>query len=177
MPVKPANVPSFGARSGGVGSFASADATSPSAMADDGNAACSLPDAILTPSGAVSAARSRSIDHLNLSQPLGSSAAKAGTIPSNSNPSSKGMRISVHRDHHIGRLDHHRDLPLRLDAEVVDRLVGDRGGHDRTVADVDTDVGRRGALRDFDDRSLDLVACTDAHGLSQWLARATKPHA
>src|SRR5262245_44168454 len=77
MLVKPAKVPSFGARSGGVGSFASWGATSARVMAEAGRAACSAPEASLARSGAVSAARSRSIGHLNLSQPLGSSAARA----------------------------------------------------------------------------------------------------
>src|SRR5215475_5551805 len=90
---KPANVPSFGARSGGEGSLASAGGTSASVTADPGNAAGSLPDASLTRSGAVSAARSRLIGHLNLSQPLGSSAAKAGEALSKVSTTNSEARI------------------------------------------------------------------------------------
>src|SRR6476620_6423770 len=75
---KPANVPSLGARSGGVGRAATPAVRKPSLMPFDGNAASSPPDTSLIWSGAVNAARSRSIGHLNLSQPLGSSAAHAG---------------------------------------------------------------------------------------------------
>src|ERR1700736_3094788 len=71
----PAIVPSFAARSGGEGNFASAGVTSDSVMPVDGVAATSLPELSLTRSGAVNPARSWSIGHLNLSQPLGSSAA------------------------------------------------------------------------------------------------------
>src|SRR4051794_24067420 len=63
-------------------------------MADDGRAACSLPDASLTRSGAVSAARSRSIGHLNLSQPLGSSAARAEVALSESAARTARTRMS-----------------------------------------------------------------------------------
>src|SRR6478609_5553260 len=93
MPVKPAKVPSFGARSGGVGSFASAGATSASVMAAGGNAACSLPEASLARPGAVSAARSLWMGHLNLSQPLGSSAARAELAPSESAVRKARMRM------------------------------------------------------------------------------------
>src|ERR1700679_2821565 len=93
----PAKVPSFGARSGGVGSLASAGASNPSVMPGGGGAASSPPDASLMRSGAVNAARSRSIGHLNLSQPLGSSAAHAGAVPSNTSAKSKGVRmIQIH---------------------------------------------------------------------------------
>jgi hypothetical protein len=53
----------------------------------------SSPDAILGRSGAVSATRSRSIGQLNLSQPLGSSAADAGIAPSKTNAIGKDARI------------------------------------------------------------------------------------
>src|ERR1700692_323090 len=69
---KPAKVPSFGARSGGEGSFASAGVCKASVIPVDGSAASSPPEASLMRSGAVSAAPSRSMFHLNLSQPLGS---------------------------------------------------------------------------------------------------------
>src|ERR1700722_1151512 len=163
---KPAKVLSFGARSGGVGSFASAGACKPSVIPVDGRAASSPPEASLMRSGAVSAARSCSIGHLNLSQPLGSSAAKAGAVASRTNPTSRSARISIHRDHDVGGLHHHGDMALGLDAEFIDRLVGDRGGDDMAASDIDPDVRGGGALLDFDDGALDLVACTDAHGES-----------
>src|ERR1700741_3708425 len=76
--VKPANVPSFGARSGGDGSLASDGVRNARIMPVEGIAALSVPEASFARSAAVSAVRSWSIFHLNLSQPLGSSAAKAG---------------------------------------------------------------------------------------------------
>src|SRR3954470_21971164 len=93
MLAKPAKVPSLGARSGGVGNLASAGARKASVTPVDGKAVSSLPDVILARSGAVSAARSRSIGHLNLSQPLGSSAAKAELAPSDSAVRKARMRM------------------------------------------------------------------------------------
>src|ERR1700722_15183845 len=55
-------------------------------------------------------------------------------------------------------------MTFGLDAQIIDRLVGDRGGHDLAASDVDADVRGGGALLDFDDGALDLVACTDPHG-------------
>src|SRR5258705_6755498 len=160
---KPAKVPSFGARSGGEGSFASLGATSASVIPLAGSAASSVPDINLARSGAVSAARSRSIGHLNLSQPLGSSAARAEAVPSSNHATSRVLRISIHCDHYVGSLDHRGDLAARLDAQIVDRFVGDRGCHDLAVADIDADVCRRRTLLDLDNGAPDLVACTDAH--------------
>src|SRR5260221_12089406 len=92
MLVNPAKVPSLGARAGGEGSSASAGGRKPSVTPVDGRAESSPPDASLTRSGAVSAARSGSIPHLNLPQPLGSPAAQAGAVPSHTNAISKGRR-------------------------------------------------------------------------------------
>src|ERR1700737_4651777 len=100
----PAIVPSLGARSGGEGSLASAGDTSDSVMPVDGIAASSPPDISVTRSGAVSIARSWSIGHLNLSQPLGSSAAQTGAAAS-IRTASKSLRMSVYPDHDVGRLD------------------------------------------------------------------------
>src|ERR1700743_3408833 len=121
---KPAIVPSFGARSGGVGNFASAGDTNESVTPLDGIAATLPPEASVIRSGAVSAARSRSIGHLNLSQPLGSSAAQTGAAAKASNATSRNLRISIHRDHDIRSLDDDSDVALGLDAEFIDRFVG-----------------------------------------------------
>src|SRR5258708_13158322 len=91
---KPANVPSFGARSGGEGRAASLGGRNASSIAVGADAAISAPDMSLGRSGAVSAARSRSIGHLNLSQPLGSSAAHAGTDPSSANAMTRAPPMS-----------------------------------------------------------------------------------
>ena len=60
---------------------------------DHERAALTAPDRVKLASGAVSAARSCSIGHLNLSQPLGSSAAHAGAVPSKTKARSRGARI------------------------------------------------------------------------------------
>jgi hypothetical protein len=76
--MKPASV-LFGARSGGIGSSASAGGTSKSVLPLDGIAASSLPEASRSRSRAVSAARSRSIGHLNFrSAPALTRAARRG---------------------------------------------------------------------------------------------------
>src|SRR5437879_1422542 len=164
MLAKPAKVPSLGARSGGVGSLASAGLCRARVSACAGRAASSAPDTSLRRSGAVSAARSRSIPHLNLSQPLGSSAAQAGAAPSSASATRSEMRMSVDRNHDVGSFHHDSRLAAGLDAEVVDRLVGDGGGDDLAASDIDADMRRGCALLHFDDCTLDLVACTDAHG-------------
>src|SRR6202011_5098008 len=115
----PAIVPSFAALSGGEGNFASAGVTSDSVMPVDGIAATSLPELSLTRSGAVNTARSWSIGHLNLSQPLGSSAAHTGAAPRASTATSRNFRMSVYPDHDIGRLDDDGDVAPGLDAELV----------------------------------------------------------
>ena len=66
----------------------------------DGKAASSPPDASLMRSGAVSAARSCSMCHLNLSQPLGSSAAQAGAdAEQDQGEQQRRAHDQVHRDH------------------------------------------------------------------------------
>jgi hypothetical protein len=98
-----------------------------------------------------------------LSQPLGSSAADAGTAPSNTKAMRSGARMLVYSNHDVGSLHDDGDVALGLDAQFIDRLVGDRGGYHLAVADIDADVRRGRALLHFDDGTFDLIACTDAH--------------
>src|ERR1700688_3775539 len=91
--------------------------------------------------------------------------------PATSTQSGEVRALSIHRDHHIGCLYHHGHLVLGLDAEFIDRLVGDRGGHDLAAADVDADMRGGRALLDFEDGALDLVTCTDAHDGSHKVRR------
>ena len=70
---------------------------------------------------------------------------------------------SVDRDHDVGGLDHQADAAVHLDAELVDRLVGDRGRQDIS-SDVDVNMRSGRAFLDFDYDAPDVVACTDAHG-------------
>src|SRR5579859_2908541 len=55
-------------------------------------------------------------------------------------------------------------MAVGLDAQLVHRLVGDRGGDDLAVADIDADVRGGRALLYVDDDAFELVTCTDAHG-------------
>src|ERR1700687_59794 len=77
--------------------------------------------------------------------------------------SAKPRASSIHRDHDVGGLHHDGHLIFGLDAEFIDRLIGDRGGDDLAIADIDADMRGGRALLDFDNGALDLVACTDAH--------------
>src|ERR1700677_4211280 len=104
--------------------------------------------------------------HLNLSQPLGSSAAQAGTAPSNTKATRSGARMLVHSNHDVGSLHDDGDMAFGLDAQFIDRLVGDRGGNDLATANIDADMRSGRALLHFDDGALDLIACTDAHDRS-----------
>src|SRR5262249_41266124 len=129
----------------------------------EGRAAISAPEASFARSAAVSAARSRSIGHLNLSQPLGSSAAHAGAAPSNANATRSEMPMSVYPNHDVGGFHHDGRLAAGLDAEIIDGLVSDRRGDDLTAADIDADMRCGRAFPYLYNGTLDLVACTDAH--------------
>src|SRR5262249_48514872 len=73
--INPANVLfDFGARSGAIGSFTSADGSSVTVVANGSGHRTRLPEASFGRSLPVSVARSLSSGHLNLSQPAGSSA-------------------------------------------------------------------------------------------------------
>ena len=43
-------------------------------------------------------------------------------------------------------------------AEIVNRLIGDRRGHDNAAADIDADMGGRLALADRNDLTFELIA-------------------
>src|ERR1700738_4590337 len=90
---KPEKVLAAGMRSGVVGKLASAAGRKLTIAATGSAGFKSSPAEILSRSGAVSAARSGSIGHLNLSQPVGSSAAHAEVAPSSANEKSKAARI------------------------------------------------------------------------------------
>src|SRR5436305_12362960 len=147
---KPAKVPSFGARSGGTGSLTSPGRVKVSVIPVDGTEGSSAPEASVMRSGAVSAARSRSIPHLNLSQPLGSSAVQAGAAPSSASATRSEVRMSVDRNHDVGSFHHDSCLAAGLDAEFIDRLIGDRGRDDLAASDIDADMRRGYALLHFD---------------------------
>src|SRR4030088_197223 len=80
---------------------------------------------------------------------------------------------SIHCDHDVGGLHHDDDGTLDLDAEIVDRLIGDRGGNDLAIADIDADMRGGRALLDSDDGAFDLVASTDAHDKSHNVTQRT----
>src|ERR1700722_16561607 len=67
-------------------------------------------------------------------------------------------------DHHVRGLDDRPGVVAFLEIEIGHGLVGDRGRDDDATADVDADMGRRGALRHIDDLSLQLIARAELHG-------------
>src|SRR5262245_5572258 len=72
-------------------------------------------------------------------------------------------RISaIEADHDVGGLDDGIRLLTHLQAELVDRLVGDRGRHDGAV-DVEAHMGGRRPLLDLDDPAPEAVPGADLH--------------
>src|SRR5262249_2391631 len=89
-----------------------------------------------------------------------------------------GGVASVHGQHHVRRLDDHRDVAPLGEAKLADRPDGDR--RDEAVAgDVHLDVGDGLALADARDPPGELVACADPHRSppSPWTRRAYDPDA
>src|SRR5579864_1360100 len=80
----------------------------------------------------------------------------AGPTASRKSPASLG-------EHHVRGLDHRERLVAGLEGEIVDRLVGDRGGDDHPAADVDADVCGRLTLGHRDDLALELIARAEFH--------------
>src|SRR5262249_36016204 len=61
-------------------------------------------------------------------------------------------------DHDVGCLDDGPSLISGLEIEISNGFVRDCGRDDDPIADVDSDMGRRSTLLDFDDPALELVA-------------------
>src|SRR5262249_48042931 len=69
---------------------------------------------------------------------------------------------AVEADHDVRRLDDGIGLLADLEAELVDRLVGDRGRDDGAMH-VEPDVGSRRTLLDFDNLALQPIPGADLH--------------
>src|SRR5262249_54221841 len=67
-------------------------------------------------------------------------------------------------DHHVGRLDDRPGIIAHMEIKISNGLVGNRGRDDDATANIDADMGRRGALRYVDNPSLELIACAEFHG-------------
>src|SRR5258706_2264941 len=88
----------------------------------------------------------------------------------------RGLRA----DHHVRRLDHRPRRVADLEAEIVDRLVGDRCRDHGAAADLDADVRGGLALAELDDLALELVARAELHDgtlLGGYGTRARTAHA
>src|SRR3954451_5683844 len=77
------------------------------------------------------------------------------------------LGLPVHRHRDVGGFHDRIGLLTDLEAEVVDGLVGDRGGDDLAVH-VDADVRPGLALRDLDHLALEPIARADLHGVVLW---------
>src|SRR5262249_28269306 len=66
-------------------------------------------------------------------------------------------------DHDVGCLDDGPSLISALEIEISNGLVGNRGRDDDATANIDANMGRRGALRHIDNLSLELIACAEFH--------------
>src|SRR5262249_13853706 len=83
-----------------------------------------------------------------------------GRSPHPPRPTATGSALAAHDRR---RLDHGVGGVAGRQAQLLDRLVGDAGGDHVAAADVDTDPGRRGALRHLDDLPLEHVAGAEPH--------------
>jgi hypothetical protein len=66
-------------------------------------------------------------------------------------------------DHHGGSLDDRPSVITHLEIKIGNGLVGNRGRNDDAAANIDANMGRRGALRHIDNLSLELIACAEFH--------------
>ena len=92
----------------------------------------------------------------------------------------KYMRMSVHRDHDVGRFDHDGHGASDFQSQILHGLVGDRRCHDLAPSYIDADMRGRGAVFEIDDdphekepetlilRFCDLVESLDEEGLIKW---------
>src|SRR6516164_2158032 len=78
-----------------------------------------------------------------------------------------GRRESVGREDDVRRLDHRGDLRASLQAELLDRLDGDRG-HQAGAARVEFDVGDGLAGVDAGDAGGNLVTGAQRHRCTPW---------
>src|SRR5262249_12908822 len=67
-------------------------------------------------------------------------------------------RMTSHADHDVGCLDDSPSLIPGLEIEISNGFVRDCGRDDDPIADIDSDMGRRSALLDFEDLTLELIA-------------------
>src|SRR6516165_10435071 len=68
----------------------------------------------------------------------------------------------VYSHHHATGFDNRVSGLANSELHLVGRFVGDRGGHDLPT-DIDSYVGRGGALLDLDDLALELITGTELH--------------
>ena len=66
-------------------------------------------------------------------------------------------RMTSHADHDVGCLDDSPSLIPGLEIEISNGFVRDCGRDDDPIADIDSDMGRRGAFLDFEDLTLELI--------------------
>jgi len=66
-------------------------------------------------------------------------------------------------DHHGGSLDDRPSIITHPEIKIGNGLVGNRGRDDDATANIDANMGRRGALRHIDNLSLELIACAEFH--------------
>src|SRR5262245_9849725 len=67
-------------------------------------------------------------------------------------------RMTSHADHDVGCLDDSPSLIPGLEIEINIWFVTDCRRDDDPIADIDSDMGRRSALLDFEDLTLELIA-------------------
>src|SRR6516162_2569948 len=66
-------------------------------------------------------------------------------------------------DHHGGSLDDRPSIITHPEIKIGNGLVGNGGRDDEATANIDANMGRRGALRHIDNLSLELIACAEFH--------------
>src|SRR5215470_17274897 len=71
---------------------------------------------------------------------------------------------SVARHHHVRGLDDRVGIVADLQAELVDRFVGDRRGDHRPTRELDPHVGRGRALLHLDHLASEYVTRAELHG-------------